>query len=49
MTVDARKWDPTANTDAVPPESEYGIVSRLTTRYGARGQKEPYPDDLSKD
>ena len=49
MTTDPRKWDPFVSTDAVPPSSEYGIVSQLVTRCGGHGGKEPYPDDLSED
>ena len=49
MTTTPRDWDPSASTDAEPPTSEYGFVTRLITKYGSRGGKEPFPEELSND
>jgi hypothetical protein len=46
MTADPREWDPDATTNATPPRSEFGIVSRLITRHGPSVGKEPYPDEM---
>lgn len=48
MTADPRKWDPEAETDETAPSSEYGIVSRLITRFGPSMEKEPYPDEVGE-
>jgi len=46
MSADPRNWDPDAKTDATPPQSEYGVISRLITRYGPSLGKEPYPEEM---
>ena len=46
MPADPRNWDPDAATDATPPQSEFGIISRLITRYRTPVEKEPYPDEM---
>lgn len=47
MPIDPRDWDPSVDTAATPPDSEYGLVSRLVTDYGPNHGKDPYPDDMN--